>query len=91
MKLVFRPRLTLLWSMVIIAGVAILLAWVAMERRKRIEALRVEFQRARDRFEWADKMNKKGYLSKAQLASEQKAKDRVRSELEEFGVSPDGQ
>ena len=49
MKFAFRPRLTLLWSMVIVAVVAIVFAWVAMERRKRIQALRVEFQRAQDR------------------------------------------
>ncbi len=91
MKFVFRPRLTLLWSMVIVAVVAILLAWVVMERRKRIEALRVEFQRAQDRFEWAGRMNQKGYVSKAQLTAEQKARDRVRSALEWLGAPPDGQ
>jgi hypothetical protein len=91
MKLVFRPRLTLMWSMVIVAAVAILLAWVANERRKHILALTLDLQRAQDRFEWAGKMNQKGYISNAQLISEQKARDRVRSELESLGASPVGQ
>jgi len=91
MKLVFRPRLTLLWSMVIIAAVAILLAWVAMERRKRIQTLMVDFQRAQDRLEWAGRMNQKGYVSKAQLTSERNTRDRVRSELESLGAGPNEQ
>jgi hypothetical protein len=89
MKRLFRPRLTLLRSMVLVAVVAILLTWVVMERRKRIAALMVELQLAEDRFEWAGRMNQRGYGSKSRLTAEQKARDRVRSQLEWLGTSPE--
>ncbi len=85
----FRPRLTVLWSMVIVAVLAILLAWGVMERRKRIAALLIELERVQDRFEWAFRMNRRGYVSKAQLLAEQMARDRVRSQLQWLGASPE--
>ncbi len=91
MKLVFRPRITLMRSMVIVAVVAILLAgWAALERRKRIATLTAEFQRSQARLDWATSMHLRGYVSRAQLAEELRSRDQVRLQLEELGARPDG-
>jgi hypothetical protein len=90
MKLVFRPRITLMRSMVIVAAVAILLAvFAAIERRRRIETLTAEFQRSQARLDWAASMHVRGYVSKAQLAEERRSRDQVRSQLEALGARPD--
>ncbi len=86
MRRFFRPRLTLLWLMVLVAVIAIVLTW---ERRRRIAAIRVDLQRAEDRFEWAGRMHQRGYISKSQLTAEQRARNRLRSELERLGASPE--
>jgi hypothetical protein len=85
MRRFFRPRLSLLWLMVIVAAIATLLAW---ERSRRIAALRVDLRSAEDRLEWAGRMHRRGYVSKSQLAAEQQATDRLRAQLEWLGDSP---
>jgi hypothetical protein len=86
-----RIRISILTAMAIVALVAVLLSWVAAERRKRAAALAAELQRSRDRVSWAERMHKRGYVSKATLAAERKSLEAVRSELRSLGAAADRQ
>jgi hypothetical protein len=76
--------------MIFVALVAVFLGWAARERRRRVNELTVELARAQDRVEWAGRMNQRGYVSKAQLASEVKAREGVRLQLRNLWALPDG-
>jgi hypothetical protein len=81
-----RIRISLLSAMAIVALAAVLLGWVAAERRKRAAALAAELQRAQDRVSWAERMQRRGYVSRASLAAERKSLEAVRSQLQSLGV-----
>lgn len=85
-----RRRLTLLAAMGIVALSALLLGWVAAERRKRVEALAAELRGREERAAWAGRMQRRGYVSKAQLAVEQARVEGVRAQLKSMGASAGG-
>jgi hypothetical protein len=60
--------------------------YAAAERRKVIAALTADLERAKDQVDWAERMNRRGYVSKAQLAAEKETRDRVRAQLEHLGA-----
>ncbi len=66
-----RRQFSLLGLMIAVGLVALALAYLAAERQKRLVVLDAEIVRARERAAWADRMADLGYISNAQLASDQ--------------------
>jgi hypothetical protein len=74
--------------MVIVALAAVLFGWVAAERRKRVAALAAELRQRQDRVEWAERMYRRGYVSRAALAADQKQLEETRSQIDRLGALP---
>jgi hypothetical protein len=84
-----RVRLKLGWMMILIVFVAMLSALVIQSIRiaqrdrelARLDLLLKDYSRAADRLGWAERMYKKGYVSKAVLDSERIGFDKAGFEL----------
>jgi hypothetical protein len=73
-----RVRFTVRWTMILILFVALVSALVTQSIRAtrrdrelaRLGQLLADYRRAADRTQWAERMYKKGYVSRAQVDSE---------------------
>ena len=89
MRINRRIRISILTAMGIVALAAVLLAvWVAVEKRKRFAMLTAELHRSEDRVRWAERMQRRGYVSKASLAAEHKHLAEVRAQIKGLGAAP---
>jgi hypothetical protein len=79
-----RRRLSLsIRTLMILVAVLGLVAWGYTTKRRWDDYQRRwdDYQRAADRLEWAERMYKKGYVSKAQVESEKLAFKKARTSL----------
>jgi type II secretory pathway pseudopilin PulG len=81
----FRLRSIMILILVISLLSALVVQSVRLARREReLAALRQaleDYQRAVDRLEWAERMNKKGYVPQTQLKSERQSLQRAEDAL----------
>jgi hypothetical protein len=90
-----RLRLSILSVMGLVALAAVLFGGVAAQRRERVTrervaALTAELRLRQDRVDWAERMHRVGYRSKAELAADHKKLAEVESQLKMLGASPQG-
>ena len=91
MRITRRLRFRLLTMMGLVALAAMLLGlWTAAERRSRMAALAAELHRLQDRVSWAEKMQKRGYISPSKLVAEQNSLTKVQTQLQSLGVPAEG-